>query len=122
VKAPRIRTIKPELWRDQDLQYLPIPARLLFIGLISNADDEGRLEGNPGLIRSIIFPCDVRVTSKHVDGWLALLDGAGFICRYNANDRPYIALTSWKTHQKIDRATSSHLPEPSPNGRVRIGE
>ena len=38
----RKRDIDPSLWDHEELNALPIPARYLFIGIISNADDEGR--------------------------------------------------------------------------------
>ena len=36
----RIRTIKPEFWRDEDLSGLPAETALLAIGLLNHADDE----------------------------------------------------------------------------------
>lgn len=107
---PRIRTIKPELWHDQDLQLLPIPCRLLFIGLISNADDEGRLEGHVGLIRSRVFPADDDVSNRKVEGWLNTLDQHDFIGLYQVEGRPYIEIVNWQKHQKVDKPNPSDLP------------
>lgn len=112
---PRIRSLKPEIWRDQELQLLPVHARLLFIGLISNADDEGRLEGHPGLIRSTIFPADDDVTTKKVIQWLHILDERRFISLYESGDRPYIEISNWLKHQKIYKSTPSALPARNGN-------
>ena len=43
----RIRSIKPEFWDNQYLKQLSSLARLTFIGLWSQADDEGRGHGDP---------------------------------------------------------------------------
>ena len=37
----RIRTVKPEFWRSEDVSRLPVADRLLFIGLWSYVDDNG---------------------------------------------------------------------------------
>jgi hypothetical protein len=122
VRSPRIRTIKPELWQDQDLQLLPVHARLLFIGLLSNADDEGRLEGHSGLIRARIFPCDADVTNRRIEGWLEALEEGRFVALYAVSGRPYIEITNWLKHQKINRPTASSIPDPSLNGHGAITE
>jgi hypothetical protein len=114
---PRIRSLKPELWRDQELQMLSAHARLLFIGLISNADDEGRLEGNVALIRSIVFPCDVDVTTRKVDAWLTTLTNSGFIVRYEVASRPFVAICNWKKHQRVDKPSPSEIPSHSESVR-----
>lgn len=54
----RIRTLKPSVWRDKAFCSVSRDARLLFIGLISNADDEGRFEADPELLRAAIYPRD----------------------------------------------------------------
>jgi hypothetical protein len=55
---PRIRTIKPEMWADEKVGQLSRDARLLFVGLITMADDEGRLRGCPAAILGHVFPYD----------------------------------------------------------------
>lgn len=120
---PRIRTIKPELFRDQKLQRLPREQRLLFIGLFVHADDHGRLEADPALIRSVVFPCDQDVTVKKVASWLSSLDEHGFIRLYQAGSEPFLDLPKWTRHQKVDRPSDSLIPpyderEESTNGRA----
>lgn len=107
---PRIRTIKPELWTDQDLQLLSVEIRLLFIGLFSHADDEGRLEGHPSIIRSRIFPADSNVNNRKVDHWLHSLEQHGFIALYDHDERPFIQVCNWAKHQKVNRPTPSEIP------------
>lgn len=107
---PRIRTIKPELFKDQKLQRRPRDERLLFIGIFSHADDDGRIEGDVALIRSVVFPCDADVSIPKLDKWLANLTEHGFIRRYEVDGEPYIDLPKWKLHQRIDKPTPSPIP------------
>ena len=54
----RRRMIDPNIWQSEDVAELSMFARLLLIGLISNADDEGRGKANPVFLKSTIFPYD----------------------------------------------------------------
>src|SRR4051794_35897082 len=104
---PRIRTIKPELWRDQRLQRQDLGARLTFIGLISHADDDGRLEGDRVMLRSLLHPSDAKVTQRLFNRWIDQLDKAGLIRCYEVEDEPYVDLPKFKTHQRIDKPRES---------------
>ena len=55
---PRIRTIKPNFFSNEEVGKLKCEARLLFIGLWTLADCEGRLEDRPVRIRAQLFPYD----------------------------------------------------------------
>jgi hypothetical protein len=113
---PRIRTIKPELFLDEKVQALPSPARLLFIGLISHADDEGRLAGDPRVIRAQVFPMDALPVAK-VAAWLKQMAQLGLIRRYEADGFLWIEITNWRLHQRINRPRPSTIPPyDSPNG------
>lgn len=114
----RIRSIKPDLWQDEAIGDLAVEARLLFIGLITQADDEGRLRGDPRLIGAQIFPYDAP-PPEQVEAWLAELDRAGLILRYAHAGRPLISLPAWERHQKINRPNESPLPGPESEGSMR---
>ncbi len=114
----RKRMIDPGFWTDGKLGKLTRDHRLLFMGLISNADDEGRLPGHPAMIRSIVFPYDDDITSKHVGTWLddleaaGGLDGPGVIMQYQAGGEQYILIRNFLKHQYIKKPTPSNLPAP----------
>lgn len=109
---PRIRTIKPEMWEDERIGELPRDARLLLVGLITMADDEGRLRAKPSLIIGHCFPWDDDVTAAKLERWLGAIEYAGIVLRYEHDGKPYIAFRHWRRHQKVNRATASLLPEP----------
>lgn len=125
MSRPRIRSIKPEMWHDEAFGSLTPQARLLFIGLITMADDEGRLRDLPAAIIGHVFPYD-SVPPAKVDRWLEELNHADLIVRYDVGEHSYIALRSWSKHQKINRATESRLPAPpterSLNGHGKFSE
>ncbi len=54
----RIRTIKPQFFLNEELAELPAMVRLLFIGLWTQADREGRLLDRPKRLKAEIFPYD----------------------------------------------------------------
>ncbi len=108
---PRIRTIKPETWQDEKVGQLSRDARLLFIGLITMADDEGRLRAIPSLILGHVYPYD-SVPAAKLQRWLCEVEASGLGSRYEVGGVPYFALAGWRKHQKINRPSASKLPPP----------
>lgn len=92
---PRIRTIKPDFFSNEQLGQLSAEARLLFIGLWTLADREGRLEDRPIRIKAQLFPYD----SWPVDGLLDSLHDAELISRYEAEGKKCIQITNFVKHQ-----------------------
>jgi hypothetical protein len=88
VSRPRIRTIKPETWHDEKIGTLSRDARLLFVGLITMADDDGRLRGMPAAILGHVFPYDDDAPQQ-LEAWLADLERAALIVRYRVAGLPY---------------------------------
>ncbi|WP_240923482.1 hypothetical protein [Paenibacillus sp. RUD330] len=104
--------IDPSFWEDEKLGELSPSVRLLFMGLISQADDEGRLKGHPGLVKSLIYPYDMDITPQSVDEWLNQLASRKMILRYEVDSQKYILLNNFKKHQTINRPQESKLPAP----------
>jgi hypothetical protein len=115
-RLARKRMIDPSFWVDEKLGTCEPLARILFMGLISQADDEGRLNGHPALIKSLIFPYDHEVTVQNVDAWLILLSAAErrLIVRYEVGNQKYIVIPNFKKHQTINKPQASKLPAPVP--------
>jgi hypothetical protein len=111
----RIRTIKPEFFRHENLAMLSYRTRLLFVGLWCLADAEGRLEDRPKRIRIDVFPYEV----DDVDSDLQALCDAGFISRYTAQGVAVIEVTAFTKHQRIsgkEAAYASQLPPMNNQG------
>jgi hypothetical protein len=117
---PRIRSIKPDLWNDEALGGCSPLAILLFFGLITQADDEGRLRAHPARIKSAVLPFREDVTIKAVGAALEELHAAGVAVLYSIGGERYAALPAWKRHQRIDRPTKSDLPAPPDSTEPRV--
>lgn len=106
----RARVIKPGFFTNEDLAALNPYGRLLFIGLWTIADREGRLEDRPARIKAEIFPYDTRVK---IDELLAELTELSFILRYSVGERSFICIPSFLKHQRPhSREAASEIPPP----------
>jgi len=107
----RIRTIKPAFFTSEDVAEVTIPARLLFIGLWTEADKLGRLEYRPKQIKARLFPHDVLQLEPLLDE----LEAAGLIQVYADADglHTYIAIPTWERHQRVHpKEPDSTCPTP----------
>jgi len=105
----RIRTIKPDFFKNEDLAELDPFCRLLFIGLWTLADRDGRLEDRPKRIKVQVLPYD----NVDVDQLLWALHESEFITRYEVNGVEIIQITTFEKHQRItgsEADTKSEFP------------
>jgi len=63
---PRRRMIDPQIWRNEKVGNLSDAGRLLFIGIFSQADDDGRLKASPRFLMANIFPYDKNKTENDI--------------------------------------------------------
>jgi len=108
----RIRTLKPTIWQSEQFSEVSGNARLTFIGLITQADDYGRLKGSPKLVRSWVFPYDDHSVQK-VSEWLRELSENGLIHWFEVDGSRFIELPTWSDHQRVSHPTESVLPSRS---------
>lgn len=92
----RSRQVKPDFFLNEGLAVLPPMTRLLFIGLWTLADREGRVEDRPGRIKAQLFPYH----DADVDTMLTEL-ARGFLDRYCANEIPCLQIVNFKKHQHV---------------------
>lgn len=105
----RARIIKPGFFKNEILAECSLGARLLFAGLWTLADREGRLEDRPKRIKADILPYD----DIDADALLNELARNGFIVRYEANNDKYIQILTFTDHQKPhQKETASKIPAP----------
>lgn len=107
----RKRQIDPGIWLDEAFMELSVPARLLFIGMISLADDEGRLKAGPQYLKAAIFPSD-STTVKHVQGWREEITSTHIAQLYSVDAQTFIWLPKFTEHQYMTRRFPSHIPPP----------
>ena len=106
----RIRTIKPEFWRDESLASVSSEACLLAIGLLNHCDDEGFFNANPKLVESDIFP--LRELSNTTTVLIQELCSIGYITLYQGTDnKTYGHIVNFEKHQVINKKTSSKIKD-----------
>ena len=104
----RIRTIKPEFWRDELLASISAEAALLAIGLLNHCDDEGFFNANPKLVESDVFP--LRMLAKSTTELLRELSGIGYIEVFSGSDsKTYGKVANFEKHQVINKKTLSKI-------------
>jgi hypothetical protein len=105
----RIRSLKPEFFKDRVTGRWPADLKMFYCGLWVFADDAGRFEWEPDLIRSELFPFDSRAD---VEGLLERVRETGKVVQYEAGGVVYGAIPSFSEHQHPDKAKPSKLPDP----------
>jgi hypothetical protein len=105
----RSRNIKPGFFTNDVLGELPALTRLLFAGLWTICDRDGRVEDRPKKIRAEVLPYD----QCDPEEMLQALHNSGFIVRYEAGGKRLIQVLAWAEHQNphVKEAPSS-LPAP----------
>jgi hypothetical protein len=115
--------IDPSFWCSENVAALPIARRYFFIGLFSNADDQGRLKAHPALLRSQLYPFD-DVPLEEIQAALTELAEGGFITLYSVEGKDYLQIPNWWTYQRPRWARPSEHPAPegwSDRVRYRLG-
>jgi hypothetical protein len=103
----RSRNIKPGFFTNEVLAELSALTRLLFAGLWTICDRDGRVEDRPKKIRAELLPYD----ECDADEMLQALEDRGFIARYEACGIHVIQVLAWKKHQNPHvKETASILP------------
>lgn len=118
----RIRYLKPGFFKDEDIAELDPWTRLLYAGLWSMADKEGRLEDRPKRIKIEVFPYDqvdveegLRTLARPKFG-----KRPPFIWRYEVDGEGYIEIVAWHEHQRPHHTERpSVIPKYKPGLKLR---
>jgi hypothetical protein len=104
---PRKRMIDPEFWSDEEIGSWSHQARLFYIGLWNFADDSGRFKAHDNLLKSQIFPYDVKISIPDLKKELNHK-----IQWYEVGGLQYGYIRNFLKYQRIDRPTETKLPNP----------
>jgi hypothetical protein len=102
--------IDPSIWADERFGRLSPDGQVMFIGIISNADDEGRLPGNAAFLGATIFPfrgLSVEQSTKIRDEILSVMRSLKL---YQVDGCEYLQLLKFTQYQAINRPTASKYP------------
>lgn len=123
----RIRQVKPEFFLDDSLaSSCTRDARLLFIGLWTLADREGRLEDRPAKIKAQIFPFDDDISVSEMVSFIDQLAAEGCISRYEVDGKRLLWIRNFLKHQHCHhKEQPSQLPpikEDNKKPRASLGQ
>ncbi len=115
----RARNIKPSFFSNDDLADINPLGRLLFIGLWTLADREGRLDDRPRRIKAEALPYD----DCDVDALLNELHKHGFILRYEVGNDKFIQVVNFAKHQNPHvKESASSIPAPDEHRTSTVQE
>ncbi len=114
----RIRSIKPAFFTSEDTCLCSPLARLLFLGLLTEADKAGRVEDRPWQLKIRLLPND----PCDIDELLWQLVERRLVRRYASGDKLVIQIINFDKHQKPHpKEAESQLPANG-NDRVKPGK
>lgn len=109
---PRRRMIDPDIWQNENFSELSILARLVFIGMFSNADDEGKGRAKPAYIKSTVFIYDENIRVSDIKKTLQEIGSKMSVTFYTSNGNEYYRLDNWSKWQRVDKPQPSKIPDP----------
>ena len=108
----RRRMIDPAIWQSEDFSKLSLLARLVFIGMFSLSDDEGKGRAKPVYLKSIIFPYDEDIRVADIDKTLSEIGSKMSVTLYSHNGNRYYKFDHWSKWQRVDKPQPSNFPNP----------
>ena len=105
------RIIKESLCSSEKISQLTDFQFRLWIGLITQADDAGRFDARPAIIKGYIFPLRDRVTVRDIGEALHALAAIRCVSLYEIDGKPYGTFPGWTDHQRV-RDVRPRFPAP----------
>jgi hypothetical protein len=108
------RMIHRALFTNTELGEMDIQIRFFYVGLVVNADDDGRMKANPKYLKAKIFPFDLGLRAETITNWLHVLHAAKLIFLYAVDGNEYLHHPKWENWQSIrkDRYKPTDCPAP----------
>lgn len=111
--TPGQRSLWPSIATSVPLARCSVWAQLLFERLISQADDQGRQQGEPVLVAAACMPLMRKATPKAIEKWIEELVEAELILWYQSKREWLIQIRNWWDHQSGQRwVYPSRWPAP----------
>jgi hypothetical protein len=104
-RMSRIRSIHPGIWTDEAFMSLSAHARLLLMGLWTEAWDDGVFEWKPLTLKARIFPVD----AVDVLALLEELSASGVIAQITSSPKPAGAIKNFQKYQRPKKPNSSGM-------------
>lgn len=105
------RIIKETICASEKIAALTDFEFRLWVGLITQADDAGRGDARPAIIKGHVFPLRDQVTVKAISAGLHALATVRLVSLYTVGGKPIYWLPGWSEHQRI-RDCKPKYPAP----------
>ncbi|NAZ74280.1 hypothetical protein GTQ99_02405 [Kineococcus sp. T13] len=106
----RKRQLRPELFQGEELMEVSAAAQWTFFGLLTQADDDGRLGDNGCLLNADLWPLRPEHTAIEMARDLRELIAAGLLCRYTAGSESLLHLIGFRSYQRSSGYSPSKRP------------
>lgn len=114
------RLLRKKISNSERVNSLPIGAALLFTWMIPHLDREGRMSGNPKIVKRTVFPLQ-NFSLDTIDKWLDQMQelkddvtGYGLVERYEVNGHQYLWMPGFDGEQGKARD-----PSATPSWKMR---
>lgn len=109
----RSRNIKPGFFKNEDLSDLGLAAQLMFAGLWTLCDRDGKMEWRPRRVKMELFPFHDDITADKCTELAQCLHDAGFVYIYTVDNTDYLKVINFAKHQHPNmKEESQNFPEP----------
>jgi len=98
----------------KQLTKVSLLAKLFFTWLIPNTDNLGRMEGDPAVLKGMIFPYEDEINLKQIEGALNELATEYLIMWYSIGGNWYIQFPKLYKYQILDKNNSKRSDYPEP--------
>lgn len=110
----RKRMIHPGFFDSRTMNDLPVTTMVTFAGIWTWADDYGRGEWAPELVKAAVWPRRRGMTEAKVEAAMHELVSAGVLCYYEVADHALLHVTAWAEFQQVSHPAKPKLP-PCPD-------
>lgn len=102
--------IHPDFFTSMTMNALPVTTMLTFAGIWTWADDFGRGEWAPELVKAAVWPRRKSMTEAKVETAMAGLVEAEVICYYEVADHALLHVRAWDEFQQVSHPAKPKLP------------
>lgn len=106
-----LHTIDPDLWQSESFAAMSADAKLLYLGLVSIVDDQGRMRFGYSIVVGKLYMYSDPPRTK-IEALIDELVKSDFVIFYDIDGREYIQIKDWWTYQVNSRARASRFPAP----------
>lgn len=102
------RIIKESTFTSDKIAQLSDFEFRLWVGLITQADDAGRGDARPAIIKGRVFALRERTSLKDIENALSALAAHGCVSLYTVGGKPYYEFPHWAAHQRVRNAITKY--------------